>query len=87
VTPYAELALGYTAIHGMSGFNYQCREQGGASGGVAFGADGHVLPSLSVGVRGGARTATPVGCGAAAGPWSYEPVALKSVAMTVAYRW
>jgi hypothetical protein len=87
VTPYAELALGYTAIHGMAGFNYQCKEQGGASGGVALGAQANILPSLGVGVRAGVRPPTSTTCAAAGGPWTYESAALRSIALTVAYRW
>ena len=87
VTPYAELALGYTAIHGMAGFNYQCREQGGASGGVALGAQVDVLPSLAVAVRAGVRPPTSTTCAAAGGPWTYESAALTSLALTLAYRW
>jgi len=87
VTPYAELALGFSAIHGREGFNYQCKERSFAGGGVAVGVDGHVLPSLSVGLRAGVRPPGPGTCAAGAGPWTYEPAALKSLAMTVAYRW
>jgi hypothetical protein len=87
VTPYAELALGYTAIHGMTGFNYQCKELGSAGGGAAFGVDAHVLASLSVGLRGGVRTPTTAQCGAAAGPFDYDPATLKTMAVTLAYRW
>jgi hypothetical protein len=87
VTPYAELALGLSVIHGTEGFNYQCKERTFAGGGAALGVDGHVLPSLSVGVRAGVRPPGPGACAAAAGPWTYEPAAMKSMALMLAYRW
>jgi hypothetical protein len=87
VTPYAELALGFTAIHGREGFNYQCEESNFAGGGAAFGVDGQVIPSVSVGLRAGVRTPGLAKCGLAAGPWDYHPAALKTMAVTLAYRW
>jgi hypothetical protein len=87
VTPYAELALGFTAIHGREGFNYQCKESSFAGGGAAFGVDGHVIPSMTVGLRAGVRTPGLGTCTAAGGPWGYDPVALKTMAVTLAYRW
>jgi hypothetical protein len=87
VAPYAELALGYTAVHGMTGFNYQCKELGSAGGGVAIGVDVRVRASFSVGLRGGVRTSSTAECGAVGGPFSYEPAPLKTAAVTLAYRW
>jgi len=87
VTPYAELALGFTAIHGREGFNTACKESSFVGGGAAFGVEGHVLPFLSVGLRAGVRTPGIGQCDEVGGPWSYDTAALKSLAMTVAYRW
>jgi hypothetical protein len=33
------------------------------------------------------RTPTPAQCGAAGGPFGYDPAPLKTAAVTLAYRW
>jgi hypothetical protein len=88
VTPYAELALGFAAIHGKDGFNYQCNYGSSAGGAAALGVDGHVVPSLSVGLRGGLRLPSmSFSCTAGFGPYTFDLAVMKSLGMTVTYRW
>jgi len=87
VTPYAELALGYTGIHGKEGLALPCDYQGGPNGAVAVGASAQPVYGVAIGLRAGLRLASTSAQCAVARAGSDGGLVVKSLAMTVAYHW
>ena len=88
-TAYAEASVGAVLVHRGEERNTQCHFDSGVGGGLALGSDIPVAQSVAVGLRGSVRTpGMGGGCGAAAGPWSFNNYwMLLGATLTTSYRW